>query len=108
MASDEDFSAFVESRWGRLVRSAVLLEQRGGRHRAVGAGSLYGALAEGSWCGRSGCRAAEPRARLSRRGLAWALEGIVSALEHRSCRPRAWRRVEHRQRRGRGRGPTGA
>jgi hypothetical protein len=25
MARDEDFSAFVESRWGRLVRSAVLL-----------------------------------------------------------------------------------
>jgi len=25
MASDEDFSAFVESRWGRLVRSAVFL-----------------------------------------------------------------------------------
>lgn len=25
MVSDEDFSVFVESRWGRLVRSAVLL-----------------------------------------------------------------------------------
>ena len=54
-------------------------------------------------------RAAEPRAKLSRRGLGWALEAIV-------CQHLTIARVaeglgvvvEHRQRRGPGRGPTGA
>ena len=44
-------------------------------------------------------RAAEPRAKLSRRGLRWALEAIVGAAPHRGpdCR-RAGRQLEHRQR----------
>ena len=53
-------------------------------------------------------QAAEPRAKLSRRGLRWALEGIV-------CQHLTVARVaeglggvvEHRQRRRPGRGPTG-
>ena len=57
-------------------------------------------------------KAAEPRARLSRRGLRWALEGIV--CEHLTvARVAAGRRgsggrVEHRERRDRDRGQAGA
>ena len=54
-------------------------------------------------------RAAEPRAKLSRRALRWALEAIVVPAPHdRPGRRGARGHLEHRQRRGPGRGPTGA
>jgi hypothetical protein len=50
-------------------------------------------------------RAAEPQAKLSRRALRWAAEGHrVSALDRRSGRRGPRRVVEHRERRGAGRG----
>ena len=53
--------------------------------------------------------AAEPRAKLSRRGLRWALEGLVVPAPHRRPGRRGARRVvEHRQRRRPRRRPTRA
>ena len=87
------------------------------RARAVRAGgrpcwrsrsAATGARAAGMCGARTPAAAAEPRAKLSRRGLRWALEGIVVAAPHRGPGRRGpGGVVEHRQRRGPGRGPAG-